>query len=269
MTNNITKDGNFENPVAVKAARTSYPIANFQELRFYHQEFAQNAAAYVPGQLGITHSIHDDGVLVEEKNFKNIGGGLVTFTRTFCKVPSIGFTRPTLATFSFPGRIEQWPKYEFTEQFDRGWRIKEFEDKILQPKRVKTVEAKEFITFHNLAVSKTEETEISPGIIISSTTFADGYNFDDIAIVEAFKIIESGWFKVEEIEPGDNPDYIRTQNRPLPSFETDFLSTTSSPSIDNYNEKISTEEYIQIQNTKIEQLIGPIYQSIDLKVKAQ
>jgi hypothetical protein len=267
--NTIIQDGNFWRPVPIKSARISYPIANFQALKIYSQEFVQNVRDYTPAQLGLPHPTYSDGVLVEEKGFKNIGAGLFTFTRTFCTVPDSGFIRPTLASFSFPGRREQWPKYEFSEQFGTGYRKKEFEDKILQDKRTYTVAAKEFISFHNLAASKTTTTEIEPGITIDSTTYADGYDFDDITIKSPFVIIENGWKKMKELEPNSESDEIHTTEETLPPFETEFLSATSSPSITEYASSVSSGDYIQIQNTKIEQLIGPIYQSINLQVVAQ
>lgn len=267
--NTIIQDGNFAKPVAIKSARINYPIANFQALKIYSQEFVQNASDYRSAQLGLPHPTYSDGVLVEEKGFKTIGGGLISFTRTFCSVPTGGFIRPTLTSFSFPGKREQWPKYEFSEQFDSGYRKKEFEDKILQDKFTRTVAAKEYLTFHNLAVSTTKTLQIAPGVVIDTTTYANGYDFDDIIIKEAFTIMENGWKKIKEIEPDSNSDEIYTSEETLPQFETEFLSPTSSPSTSEYENSVSSGEYIQIQNTKIEQLIGPIYQSINLKVKAQ
>jgi len=276
--NSITYDGNFTRPQAIKAPRTEYPIPNFQDLQYLHQDFVQLASKYQPAQLGTPHSDYINFVLVKEENFSNLGGGLLSFTKTFCQVPTRGLIVPTTVSFNKPGYRQQWEVYEGTEQQGSQasensetftvWSVASFEDKIIQQPIAQKVAAEEFIVFHNLANLEITNEEISDGVVIQNQVFQDGLSFDDLEIFPAFSPTESQWKKIKESRPPDGQDQKIKNIEILPTFETNFLSPTSTPTWDQYNQMVADGEYLQITPTEIVKVIGPIYKTSNIKIKA-
>lgn len=269
MSNSVTYDGQFTQPQPVRAARTRYPIPNIQNLKFIHQDFVQLASAYKTAVLGTPHSINSNAFLAEESNFTNLPGGLLSFTWTFCEIPSEAVELPTMASFTTPGTRQQWPKYEKRKEPNIGWIIKEYEDKIFKQPKTKQLAAIQEVKFYNLAAVVPGEPIIVDGLIIPTFKTGDGLNFEDIQINQAFTITESNWKKIKELEPITSNEETVLTTEVLPGFETGFLSPTSTPTINEYNAKVANDEFIQIAPTEISQFLGPIYKAVDLKIKAQ
>tara|TARA_R110000772_G_scaffold79867_5_gene170782 strand:+ start:3042 stop:3965 length:924 start_codon:yes stop_codon:yes gene_type:complete len=143
----ITYDGQFTRPQAIKAARTTYPIQNFNSLKLYDQDYVQLAETYTVPQIGITHPVHSAAILVEESNFSNLPGGLFSFTRTFCEFPGSEYTEPVLINYTFPGFKNQYPTYKVENGIVS---IDKYEDVIWSSPTAKQSTGRKLIKWHNL-----------------------------------------------------------------------------------------------------------------------
>lgn len=116
MANTI--DGNLNQPLAVGTPRRRYPIQNFNSLMLIDQDYAQLESKYTAPQLGIKHPIYPTAILAEETGHSTIGGGVIRFTRTFCRVPTATFQEPVAISYTFPGKKE-------LNAFTREWQYNE------------------------------------------------------------------------------------------------------------------------------------------------
>lgn len=152
MNSNITYDGQFTRPQAIKAARTTYPIQNFNSLKLFHQDFVQLASEYTVPQIGITHPVHANAILVEESNFSNLEGGLFSFTRTFCEFPTTQYEQPVLISYAFPGLKSLEPQYttETDEDGNTISTLSDFQERIWRNPISKQVTGRQVVQWHNL-----------------------------------------------------------------------------------------------------------------------
>tara|TARA_R100001463_G_scaffold126466_1_gene184194 strand:+ start:13510 stop:14469 length:960 start_codon:yes stop_codon:yes gene_type:complete len=317
MISNITYDGNFVRPVAIKAARTTYPIQNFNSLKLYFQDFVQLASEYTVPQIGITHPVHANAILVEESNFSNLAGGLFSFTRTFCEFPTTQYEQPVLISYAFPGFKSLEPQYttEIDEDGNTTSTLTDFKERIWRNPITKQVTGRQVVQWHNLLDNTNAKTitlqkgEITlstailykeqiyyPTEILENSDFkiffndveitlkftrqgkgqddwqavaalANGYNFDNLEITDQFKIFDKKRTVEQSTSTVEGQEVINTYTKIGSSEETNFLSTTSSPSEATYQNYITDGVEIQPNETVVEQFIGSIYTTKNTLIK--
>lgn len=160
MNNSIIYDGNFTQATPIKAPRVKYPIPNFLELVIYNQDYVQLSATHRPPTLGAQHPIYANAILVEETGHTNLPGGLISFTRTFCTVPSSSFRTPVLLSYSFPGYKNYTPKWTNTHTTNniRTYQVTEWKERIWREPKPKEVIGNQTTTWHNLLAPEYSET---------------------------------------------------------------------------------------------------------------
>lgn len=161
MNNSIIYDGNFTQATPIKAPRVKYPIPNFLELVIYNQDYVQLAATHRPPTLGAQHPIYANAILVEETGHTNLPGGLLSFTRTFCTVPTNSFRTPVLLSYSFPGYKSYTPKWTNTHTINgnRTYQVTEWKERIWREPKPKEVVGNQTTTWHNLLAAEYSETK--------------------------------------------------------------------------------------------------------------
>lgn len=95
-------DGTWTSAEAVSGVQFSSIISGIAGVQVLTQDFEVLAASYSPLALSTAHATYTSYYLVGESNFRDLGGGIVRFTRTYAAVPS-SYTEWETFNYSFVG----------------------------------------------------------------------------------------------------------------------------------------------------------------------
>lgn len=98
MADNRIKDGDFTTASAVSATVPSYPIEGDTSAVLYSQDFVVDAQNYSRLSLDTAHGTISGAYLVDESAPREVGGGIIRFTRTYATIPG---DRDEYETYSY------------------------------------------------------------------------------------------------------------------------------------------------------------------------
>lgn len=101
---NVYESGDFAVAAAISSPRFSNPIPRTNSPYLLQQDFMQKNASWATTALNTAHPTFTDFLLCEESDRIPLDGGLVTWTRTYAKVPP-SHSEPTTMNYLFPGYL--------------------------------------------------------------------------------------------------------------------------------------------------------------------
>jgi hypothetical protein len=123
-------DGDFVRPTQVGPRRYTFPfLSNGDRVSCYFEEdYWQTEATFAPGTVGVSHESFRDFILIAESPPIALHAGIVSFTRTWSRVPAtqtidstIMVAKPSVGLGSYPGQLGSYIVFKpdsTLEQYD-------------------------------------------------------------------------------------------------------------------------------------------------------